>query len=183
MSATGLFAVRTMLRRLSSRMIAPLWGSQVGTRRRETLQCGFNARARRWFSSRQARGRIEIFPAAYSVTSGRLCVVLLQRLAQRPAAWQQLAGWFGETAAERPKPLDADLDFGARIDEVVMIAAGAIRDRAESHHGTGLEGSDEPQPRKHSFGFVADLGGGTLILHLAVHRHRHFQQIFDSSKN
>jgi len=51
-------------------------------------------------------------------------VILPQRLAQRPAARQQLARRFREAAAKRPEALEGNLDLCARIDEVVVVTAG-----------------------------------------------------------
>jgi hypothetical protein len=87
-----------------------------------------------------------------------LPVVFLQRLTNWPAAGQQFARRFRETAAERPEPLERDLDFGARINEVVVVTAGAVRNGAETHDGAGLDGRHEPQPGEHVLGLVADLG-------------------------
>jgi hypothetical protein len=64
----------------------------------------------------------------------------------------------GETASERPESLESNLNLGAWIDEVVVVTAGTVGDRAEAHHGAGLEGRYKPQPREHIFGLVADLG-------------------------
>src|SRR5512136_3253946 len=49
----------------------------------------------------------------------------LQRRPQWPAAGQQLARRFSESAAQAAQTFEADLDLGARIDEVVVVQAGA----------------------------------------------------------
>ena len=71
-------------------------------------------------------------------------MVLLQRLTHRPAAREQLARRFGKAAAKCSKPLESYLNFGTWVNEVVMVTAGTVWDRAEAHHRARLEGSDEP---------------------------------------
>ena len=73
-----------------------------------------------------------------------LPVILLQRLTHWPAAREELARRLGKAAAKCSKSLESYLNFGTWVDEVVMVAAGTVGDRAEAHHGTRLEGSDEP---------------------------------------
>jgi hypothetical protein len=70
--------------------------------------------------------------------------VLLQRFAYRPTARQQFTSRFSETASERPKPLERDLDLGSGIDEVVMVIAGTVGDGAEAYCRARLDGRPFP---------------------------------------
>jgi len=84
---------------------------------------------------------------------------------------------FGEPAAQRPEPLEADRDIRTGIDEVIVVTAGTVGDGAEAHRRARLERCDEAQPGKHGFGLVTDLGGRPLILDLTIHHHRHLELI------
>jgi hypothetical protein len=98
--------------------------------------------------------RFDVLPSR----ARELPMVSLQRLAHRPAARQQPARRFGEPAAQRPEPLERDLDLGTGVDEVVVVEAGAVGKGAKAHHGAGPWRSYERQPREHVLGLVAELG-------------------------
>ena len=71
-------------------------------------------------------------------------VVLPQGLADRPAARQQLARWFGKTAVKRPETLKRNLNLGTWVNEVVVVETGAVGDGAKARYRAGPERSDEP---------------------------------------
>jgi hypothetical protein len=97
-------------------------------------------------------------------------VELLQCRPQRPTAGQQPARRFGEAAAQRAQPFEADLDLGVRIDEVVVVEAWAIRNGAAPHDRSGLDGSDESEPGEDLLCLVIDLGRRPLLPNLPIDR-------------
>ena len=62
-------------------------------------------------------------------------MVLLQWLADGPAARQQLTRRFGEPAVQSAESLERDLNLGAWVDDVFVVTPCAVGDGAEQGLG------------------------------------------------